>query len=231
MFNVFLHPHVHRRPSIWEKICLWICLTLLECNSILIRAQGQTSVRSAAVKRPLHSLVFIQLSLQHTTHLHSEGEMLPIIGQTANRSNHVPLSNFLHLYSQFWEKAHIWCQRTGSLRAKAFKGKKRFVPRKCCKFPRQMSHTRPAVLLFLAARALNNTLALLMGIRINKSGHCIELSVHYIWIKCTLHLAALAALMVNGHISSLQLLATRGSVQMHFESLDLKVIQWKVIDN
>ena len=43
-----------------------------------------------------------------------------------------------------------------------------------------MSHTRPAVLLFLAARALNNTLALLMGIRINKSGHCIELSVHYI---------------------------------------------------
>lgn len=83
MFNVFLHPHVHRWPSIGEKICLWICLTLVECNCILIWAQGQTSVHSAAVKRPLHSIVFIQLSLLHTTNLYSGGEMLPIIGQTA----------------------------------------------------------------------------------------------------------------------------------------------------
>lgn len=63
MFNVFLHTHVHRWPSIGEKICLWICLTLEECNCILIWALGQTSVHSAAVKRPLHSIVFIQLSL------------------------------------------------------------------------------------------------------------------------------------------------------------------------
>lgn len=83
-FNVFLHPHVHRWPSIGEKICLWICLTRLECNCILIWAQGQTSVHSAAVKRPLHSVLFIQLSLLHTTNLYSGGEMLPITGQTAS---------------------------------------------------------------------------------------------------------------------------------------------------
>lgn len=84
LFNVFLHSHVHRWPSIGVKICLWICLTLVECNFILIWAQGQTSVHSAAVKRPLHSIVFIQLSLQHITLLYSGREMLPIRGQTAS---------------------------------------------------------------------------------------------------------------------------------------------------
>lgn len=82
----FLHLHVHRWPSIGEKICLWICLTLMECNCFLIWARGQTSVHSAAVKGPLHSILFIQLSLFYTTNLYSGGEMLPIIGHPANRT-------------------------------------------------------------------------------------------------------------------------------------------------
>lgn len=84
MFSVFLHPYVHRWPSIRQKICLWIYLTPVECNCILIWAPGQTPVRSAAVKRPLHSLLFIQLSLLHTTNLYNGGARLPIIRQTAN---------------------------------------------------------------------------------------------------------------------------------------------------
>lgn len=65
MFNVFLHPHVHRWPSNEEKICLWICLTPVECNCILIWAQGKTSVHSAAGNPTSHSIVFIQLSFTH----------------------------------------------------------------------------------------------------------------------------------------------------------------------
>ena len=45
---------------------------------------GATSVQSAAVKRPLHSIVFIQLLLLHITNSYSRGEMLLITGQTAN---------------------------------------------------------------------------------------------------------------------------------------------------
>lgn len=70
MFNIFLHPHVHRWPSNEEKICLWICLTPVECNCILIWAQGKTSVHSAAGNPTSHSIVFIQLSLLHTTNLY-----------------------------------------------------------------------------------------------------------------------------------------------------------------
>lgn len=110
MFNVFLHPHVHRWPSIGEKICLWICLTLVECNCILIWAPGQTSVHSAAVKGPLHSILFIQLSLPHTTNLYSGGERLPITGQAANWTIMCHCPNFLRLYSHFRENTHIWCQ-------------------------------------------------------------------------------------------------------------------------
>lgn len=50
MFNVFPHRHVHRWTTNEEKICLWICLTFVECNWILIWVQRKTSLHSAAVE-------------------------------------------------------------------------------------------------------------------------------------------------------------------------------------
>lgn len=103
MFNVFLHLHVHRWTSIGEKICLWICLTLLECNCFLIWAQGQTSVHSAAVRRTTaFNTIYTAVSLTHNYFIQWRRNAT-YYRANCQSNNHVPLFNFLRLYSHFQE--------------------------------------------------------------------------------------------------------------------------------
>lgn len=67
MLNFFQHPHVHRWTSNEEKICLWICLTLVECNCLLIWVRGKTSLHSAAVDGRLLLCYLYSCLFPHTT--------------------------------------------------------------------------------------------------------------------------------------------------------------------
>lgn len=65
----FQHLHVHKWTSNEEKICLWICLTLVECNCLLIWVRGKTSLHSAAVDGRLLQCYLYSCLFPHTTPL------------------------------------------------------------------------------------------------------------------------------------------------------------------